>query len=94
MVVLYGQYGKKPQIMVKKFLENNMIHFLGSDVHRENSIYPKMKQILKILKELIGEEKLNELSYINPNKVIHNEEIMIKETEEIKFTLIEKMIMK
>jgi len=91
---IIGQYGRKSQIMVKKFLESNMIHFFGSDAHRQNSIYPKMKQILKDLKGLIGEEKLNELSLINPNKVLNNEEIVIPEPEEIKFTLIEKMIMK
>ena len=38
---IIGQYGEKAQMIVKKFYENNMIHFLGTDVHRQNTIYPK-----------------------------------------------------
>lgn len=91
---IIGQYGKKAQLIVKKFLESNIIHFLGSDVHRINTVYPKMKQILKILKDLIGEENLHKLTTVNPNKVINNEEIEISEPEEFKFTILEKMIMK
>lgn len=32
---IIGQYGEKAQVIVKKFFENNMIHMLGSDVHRQ-----------------------------------------------------------
>ena len=30
---IIGQYGVKAEFIVRKFFENNMIHFLGSDVH-------------------------------------------------------------
>ena len=63
---IIGQYGSKAQMIVKKFFENNMIHMLGTDAHRQNTIYPKIPEILVELKSLIGEEKLNELTTINP----------------------------
>ena len=37
-----------------------MVHFLGSDVHRENTIYPKIPQILSKLSKLISEDKIEE----------------------------------
>ncbi len=47
-----------------------MIHMLGSDVHRQNTIYPKIPEILMEINELIGEEKLKELTTINPRLVL------------------------
>lgn len=88
-----GQYGKKPQIIIKKLLENNMIHFLGSDVHRMKTVYLKMPQILAKLNQLIGEEKLKKLTTTNPSLALANEKIQIEAPKEIKFSMIEKMIM-
>lgn len=88
-----GQYGENAKIIVKKFLENNMIHMLGSDVHRQNTIYPKIPQILLELSELIGEEKLKELTTTNPQLVLHNKRIDIGEPHEIKLTWKEKLMM-
>ena len=45
---IIGQYGKKAQMIVQKFLENNMIHMLGTDVHRQNTIYPKIPEIITL----------------------------------------------
>ena len=61
--------------MEKKFFENRMIHFLGSDVHRQNTIYPRIPEILSILNDLIGEEKLEELTNTNPALVLKNKRI-------------------
>ncbi len=89
---IIGQYGKKAQITVTKFFEGNMIHLLGSDVHRQNTIYPKIPQILSELNELIGEKKLEELTTINPNLVIHNKRIDIETPHIMKLTFKEKMM--
>ena len=55
---IIGQYGKKAQIIVKKLYENNMVHFLGTDVHKQNTIYERIPEILPQISEIIGEEKL------------------------------------
>ena len=90
---IIGWYGEKAQILAKKFLESNMISFLGSDVHKPNTIYPKMPEILEKLEETIGKDKLYELTTLNPKKVLQNEEIEQPEPEEFKYNFKEKMIM-
>lgn len=89
-----GYYGKKAQMIVKKLLENNMIHFLGSDVHRVGTIYPKIPEILEQLATIIGEEKLEELTTSNPKLVLQNKRIDIEEPNKIELTLKEKLTMK
>lgn len=74
---IIGRYGKDAERIVKKLLKNNMIHFLGTDTHRSESVYTQMDKILKKLEKLIGKEKLELLSTINPQKVLNNEEILI-----------------
>ena len=79
-----GFYGKDAQSTVKKLLQNNMIHFFGSDNHRQNTIYANMDNILKELRKVISEEKLELLSEINPRKILYNEEIAIDQPTKIK----------
>lgn len=90
---IIGYYGEKAQMIVKKFYENNMIHFLGSDVHRQNTIYPKIPEILAEIKAIIGTEKLEELTTINPSLVLHNKRIDIDEPRKVELSLKEKIIM-
>ena len=78
---------------VKKFLENDMIHFLGSDVHRQNSIYKKIPQALEEISEIIGEEKLEKLTTVNPKLALENKRIDIEEPEEFSLTFKEKLMM-
>lgn len=88
-----GQYGEKAKIIAEKLLENNMIHFLGTDVHRENSIYPKIPFIIQNLSEKIGFEKLDQLTNRNPKLVLHNKKIEIEEPTEIALNLKEKIML-
>lgn len=89
---IIGQYGEKARIIVEKLLENNMIHMLGSNVHRPNTIYPKIPQILSELNDLLGEEKLKKLTTINPKLVLNNKRIDIDEPHMIELTWKEKML--
>ena len=89
-----GEYGEKAQIIVKKLLQNNMIHFLGSDVHRQNTIYPKMPKIISELKKLISEDKIEELTTTNPKRVLQNKRIDVDEPHEIQFSFREKLKLK
>lgn len=90
---IIGLYGEKAKILIKKFLECNMIHFLGSDVHKQNSIYPKIPHMLEEIEKIIGKEKLDELTTINPNYVLENQKIEIDDPNEIKLSLKEKIIL-
>lgn len=89
---IIGQYGEGAQIIVKKLLKNDMVHFLGSDVHRQNSIYPKIPKVLNELEAIIGEEKIEQITTVNPQLVLENKEIDIDEPKEITLSLKEKLI--
>jgi protein-tyrosine phosphatase len=87
---ILGQYGEKTKMMVTKLLENNMIHMLGSDVHREKTIYSKIPECLEKIENIIGKEKLEKLTTINPGLVLNNKRIDIEEPIEIEYTLKDK----
>ena len=89
---IIGRYGEKAELIVRKLLENNMVHFLGSDVHKANTIYPRIGEALDIIKEIVGREKLEELTTINPKLVLENRRIDIDEPRKFKLSLKEKMI--
>ena len=90
---ILGIYGEKAQMIVRKFFESNMIHFLGTDVHRQNSIYPKVPEALVEIRKIIGDEKIKELTKINPRLVLHNKKIEIETPQKVELTLKEKIIM-
>ena len=90
---IIGQYGSKAEFMVKRFYENNMVHFIGSDVHRQNSTYPKIPMCLEEIQKIIGRAKLEELTEINPRLVLENKKIDIDDPIEFSLTFKEKMMM-
>lgn len=81
---IIGWYGKEPKKTVKQLIENNFVHFLASDVHRQETIYTQIPDILEELKEIISEEKIEELTTINPKLVLENQKIHIQKPTKIK----------
>ena len=81
---IIGLYGKEAQKTVKLLLKNNMIHFLGSDVHRPNTIYPRIPEILKEIRKVLEEAQLEKLTTINPNLALENKEIYTEIPKKIK----------
>lgn len=81
---ILGQYGKEIQKTANLLLENNFIHFLGSDVHRIGHIYEKIEEIKKQLRKIISEEKIEELTDKNIEKILKDEKIEIEEPSKIK----------
>ena len=79
-----GFYGSKVQNTAKKLLVRDMVHFFGSDVHKQNTIYPQIPKILDTLKKYIDEEKIKELTEINPNLALNNKAIDIPEPIRLK----------
>lgn len=90
---IIGQYGDKAKIIVRKLLENDMVHFLGTDVHRQNSIYLRIPEILKVLEEIVDSDRLNEITNINPRLVLENKDVEILEPSKLKFSYKEKKIL-
>lgn len=71
-----GIYGNKAKNTAKKLLKNDMIHFFGSDVHREKSIYPQIPKCIKEIKKIISEDKFDELSVYNAQLVLENKSVI------------------
>ena len=61
-----------------------MIHFLGSDVHRPETIYAKMTEIMQELEKILDRGQLNKLTRINAELVLQNQPIDIEIPQEIK----------
>ena len=91
---IVGESGKKAQLLVEKMYENNMVHLLGTDVQRSSTIYNQIPEILEILENYIGEEKLEQLTTINPKLVLKNKRIFVTEPTSIEMSLKEKIIMR
>ena len=71
---ILGLYGGKAKKVIKYLLKNNQVHFLGSDCHKEGTIYPLVPVAAKRIKKIIGEKEFNIISTENPKKVIENKE--------------------
>lgn len=67
-------YGREAEKTIKTLLKKNQVHFLGSDVHRENGTYLIVLDAIKKIRKIIGENKINEITTINPKKILQNEE--------------------
>ena len=81
---IIGMYGKEAQRTVKLLLKNNMIHFLGSDVHKSNTIYTKMPEIFEELRKILERQELKKLTKFNAQLVLENEPIFPEIPKKIK----------
>lgn len=67
-------YGKEAKKTLKKLLKMKLVFFLGTDTHKEGTIYQIMPQIIKKLRKVISEEKLYEITTENPRKILENQD--------------------
>lgn len=81
---LTGQYGKEVQKAAVTFLEHKLIHFVGTDAHSNRRRSPKVKQAVDMLRDLVGEEELTEMTLTRPQKIIDNATFEIESPMEIK----------
>ncbi len=73
---LDGHYGKSVKKTAIKLLKHRLVHLWGSDSHRVNvNIYSKLDSCFEIMKKYLPAEMVNEVVYVNPQKVINNEYI-------------------
>ena len=91
---ILGQYGKRAQIIAKNMLQANLVHFLGSDVHRVDSVYKNVSKSLSKIESLIGEEKFSILQNKKVLLVLENKKIDIDTPQEIKLSFKDNIKMK
>lgn len=88
---IIGQYGKQSKNTLKKMLEHNMVHLLGSDVHRPQTIYQKINDAIEEIEKIIGKENLRSLTFDYPQSVIDGRDIDIPNPIPIKTTIFSKL---
>lgn len=76
---ILGFYGKDAERTVELLYKHDMISFIGTDVHKANRYYPKVSDAANKIVSIIGEEKFEELSNLNPEAVINNEDVDVAE---------------
>lgn len=57
---------------VIRFLNNNLVHIVASDVHNLTNRRPYLKEAYEIIKKKYGEKRAQNLFSINPKNVINN----------------------
>lgn len=88
---IIGGYGQRAQIIARKLLENSMVHFLGTDVHKQEGIYTNIQEALKEIKKIVGEDELYRLTTSNAENVLQNKEVEIDTPRKVKLTMGEKI---
>lgn len=81
---IIGKYGDDAKKTVEKLLKAKMINCLATDCHRPNSIYIRMETIKTELKKYIDEDYFDNLTNINPQKILNDEDIVRYEYSKIK----------
>lgn len=72
---ILGIYGVTAKNTLKKMLKEDLVDFFGSDVHRENTIYPKVPKAIQKISKYISEDRLEELINYNAEKILNGENI-------------------
>lgn len=70
-----GIYGSRAEEAVFRFLELNLIHFIGSDGHNVRSLAPRLSEAVKRVGMVIGEDRARALVADNPRAVLEDKDI-------------------
>lgn len=70
-----GSIFSKSGKLAKKLLKYDMIDFIATDSHNNNIRAPKLNDTVGYLKKKYGQDLVDKLLYVNPMKIINNEEI-------------------
>ena len=74
-----GFYGKDVKRTAEILLENRLIHFMGSDTHKQGHIYENIDQILRRLEMICGDQRyIDELTTINPRNILNDFDIYVE----------------
>lgn len=72
---LLGKYGFSAKRIAKKMLKNNLVSLLGTDAHKENSIYLEVPKALSIISKYVSEEDLDDITTNNAEIILNGEEL-------------------
>lgn len=88
---ILGQYGKESKKAIKTMLEHNMVHLLGSDVHRPDTIYLEIEEAIQEIIKIVGKRKAKELTTNCPEQIIIGQTVEIENPTPVKTTFFSKI---
>lgn len=72
---ILGLYGGTAKRILKKMLKEDLVDFFGSDVHRENTIYPRIPKAIQKISKYISDDRLEGLINYNAEKILNGEDV-------------------
>ncbi len=79
-----GLMGARVMKTAELFLQNQMIHAIGSDAHGIRNRNTNLTSAVEKITMLMGESRTHELMVANPDHIIHSREIEIPDIKEIR----------
>jgi len=73
-----GMFGHKAQAFAEILLNNNMVHFLGSDAHRIETRNTDMREAVTRMKALVSELYVEQIVTINPQAILDNKTLNVE----------------
>lgn len=67
-----GEYTSAAKKDIKKLLQRNLVHFVGTDAHNEKVRPPKISKCYRYINKKFGEETADKIFHENPRMVIQN----------------------
>lgn len=82
---IMGQYGKSAMKLFIYLLENNMVSFLSSDVHRPTAtLFSNFKDIKDKIEGYVGKEQFRKISHDNALRVLNDEDVIHENVKNIR----------
>ncbi len=82
---IVGQYGKNATKLFVYLLENNMVTFMSSDVHKPTAtLFKEFNNVKDKIEGLVGKEQFKKISCDNALKVINDEDVIHEDVKNIK----------
>lgn len=72
---IIGKNGKEAEKVSKIFLENNMVHFIGTDAHSSTKRRPLIKDVYEYISKEYGQEKAKKIFKENQQYILENKDI-------------------
>ncbi|MGC7870003.1 tyrosine-protein phosphatase [Desulfosporosinus sp. SYSU MS00001] len=72
---LSGRYGPQPKRLAERMISSGLIHFVGSDAHRISRSESTNKEALQTLRQMLGEERFEEVTIKNPRSILEGKVI-------------------
>lgn len=70
---ILGYYGLRAKFTIKKMLKNGLVSFMGSDAHKQNSIYMQIPKAISLIAKQVSQDELENITTYNAEKILKGE---------------------